>query len=100
MDQDQSAFTSSGRHVPAQIRRQVRFLMQDGSEHSGLVSEISVGVMNIISSAQPPEGSIVIAYVEEFGRLEGIVATVDASGIAVRLTLSANRREKIGRAHV
>ena len=73
----------------------VRFLLADGSEHSGTVTDISLGGMSITSDARPDEGSIVIAYVEGFGRLEGMVLRLNSRGFAVRLTLSAIKREKL-----
>jgi hypothetical protein len=77
------------------LNLQVRFLLQDGSENAGVVDDISVGGMNIVTKARADEGSIIIAYVEDLGRLEGVVSRVDDRGIAVRLVLSAMRREKL-----
>lgn len=97
MTQDQSASSAAERRKQkrSSLKLQVRFLMQDGSEHGGVVSDISVGGMNIVSDVRPADGSIIIAYVEELGRLEGIVSRADGNGIAVRLTLSALRRDKL-----
>jgi c-di-GMP-binding flagellar brake protein YcgR len=97
MDKDQSTSTSEERrrHLRAPLKLHVRFLVQDGSEHGGVVTDVSVGGMNIVSDVTPDEGSIIIAYVEDLGRLEGIVSRVDTNGIAVRLTLSALRRDKL-----
>ena len=61
----------------------MRFLLADGSEHSGTVTDISLGGMGITSDAKPEPGSIAIAYVEDFGRLEGMVSRVNARGFAV-----------------
>lgn len=97
MDQDQSSvsMTERRRQSRSKLNLHVRFLLQDGTEHGGVVSDVSVGGMNVISEARPAEGSIVIAYVEDLGRLEGIVSRVDDNGIAVRLTLSSLRRDKL-----
>lgn len=97
MDQDQSSalVTERRRQARSALNLHVRFLLQDGTEHGGVVSDVSVGGMNIVSDATPAEGSIIIAYVEDLGRLEGIVARVDDHGIAIRLTLSALRRDKL-----
>jgi hypothetical protein len=77
------------------MKLNVRFLLQDGSEHNGQVADISVGGMMIMSEAKPADGSIVIAYVQDLGRLEGLVSRIDDHGFAVRLTLSAMRRDKL-----
>lgn len=97
MDQDQSSasMTERRRQARSKLNLHVRFLLQDGTEHGGVVSDVSVGGMNVVSEAQPAEGSIVIAYVEDLGRLEGIVSRVNETGFAVRLTLSALRRDKL-----
>jgi len=83
------------RHRRLELKLSVRFLLEDGSEHSGVVSNISVGGMAINAEARPAEGSNIIAYVQELGRLEGVVSRVDDLGFAVRLTLSALRRDKL-----
>ena len=97
MEQDQSSVSvpERRRQARANLNLHVRFLLQDGSEHGGVVSDVSVGGMNIVSEAKPTEGTIVIAYVEDLGRLEGVVSRVDDHGIAVRLTLSALRRDNL-----
>jgi PilZ domain len=83
------------RHNRSQMSLNVRFLLHDGSEHSGVVTNISVGGMAITSSAKPAAGSIIIAYVQDLGRLEGLVSRAEGDGFAVRLTLSALRRDKL-----
>jgi len=83
------------KHRRAALKLGVRFLLANGTEHSGMVTDISLGGMAISSEAQPESGSIVIAYVEGFGRLEGMVSRLNAKGFAVRLTLSAIKREKL-----
>jgi PilZ domain len=83
------------RHRRFELKLSVRFLLEDGSEHSGVVSNISVGGMAINAEARPAEGTNIIAYVQELGRLEGVVSRVDDLGFAVTLTLSALRRDKL-----
>jgi hypothetical protein len=83
------------RQSRARLNLHVRFLLQDGSENAGIVDDISIGGMNIVSNVAAEDGSVIIAYVEDLGRLEGVVARVDDRGIAVRLVLSPLRREKL-----
>ena len=83
------------RQSRARLNLHVRFLLQDGSENAGIVDDISIGGMNIVSKVAAEDGSVIIAYVEDLGRLEGVVARVDDRGIAVRLVLSPLRREKL-----
>lgn len=77
------------------MKLNVRFLLDDGHEHNGNVTNISVGGMQVLSDARPAAGSGIIAYVQDLGRLEGIVSRIDDNGFAVRLTLSAMRRDKL-----
>ena len=83
------------RHRRAPMKLNVRFLLEDGSEHGGHVHNISIGGMAITSEARPGTGSSIIAYVQDLGRLEGLVSRMDKNGFAVRLTLSAMRRDKL-----
>jgi hypothetical protein len=83
------------RHRRSQMKLSVRFLLPDGSEHNGIVTNISVGGMHVKTDARPPQDSIVIAYVQDLGRLEGLVSRAESDGFAVRLTLSALRRDKL-----
>jgi hypothetical protein len=77
------------------MKLDVRFLLDDGSEHKGHVANISIGGMAIACDARPGAGSNIIAYVQDLGRLEGVVSRIDKDGFAVRLTLSAMRRDKL-----
>lgn len=83
------------RHNRSPMKLNVRFLLHDGSEHSGVVTNVSVGGMCVKTSAKPAAGSIIIAYVQDLGRLEGLVSRTERDGFAVRLTLSALRRDKL-----
>jgi hypothetical protein len=83
------------RHNRSQMSLTVRFLLHDGTEHAGVVTNVSIGGMAIVSAAKPAAGSIIIAYVQDLGRLEGVVSRTQVDGFAVRLTLSALRREKL-----
>ena len=83
------------RHRRVPMKLGVRFLLDDGSEQNGHVTNISIGGMAIASEARPAQGSNIIAYVQDLGRLEGVVSRIDDDGFAVRLTLSAMRRDKL-----
>ncbi|MBI1212851.1 MAG: PilZ domain-containing protein [Alphaproteobacteria bacterium] len=90
-----SRSTDRRKHKRSPLKLGVRFLIADGTEHTGTVTDISLGGMAIQTDAEPDQGSIVIAYVEGFGRLEGMVARLNNKGFAVHLTLSAIKREKL-----
>jgi hypothetical protein len=92
---DEKAGSERRRHRRMPMKLNVRFLLDDGSEHSGVVADISIGGMAISAEARPAEGSNIIAYVQDLGRLEGVVSRMNEGGFAVRLTLSAMRRDKL-----
>jgi len=83
------------RHKRTPLKLAVRFLLANGSEHSGVVTDMSLGGMAINSDAQPEPGLMIIAYVEGVGRLEGMVTRINTRGFAVLLTLTAIKREKL-----
>ncbi len=93
--QDATRGADRRKHRRTTLKLGVRFLLANGTEHSGTVTDISLGGMAIASEARPETGSIVIAYVEGFGRLEGMVSRLNPKSFAVQLTLSAIKREKL-----
>ena len=64
MDQDQSSvsMTERRRQARSNLNLHVRFMLQDGTEHGGVVSDVSVGGMNVVSEAKP-DGEIGRAHV-------------------------------------
>ena len=81
------------RRVP--IRVLGRFMREDKEEYPCQVVNMSAGGMAMLSPAQCYEGERIVAYLENFGRVEGIVIRCVDGGIAVRIVASKYKREKI-----
>lgn len=81
------------RRVP--IRVLGRFMREDKEEYPCQVVEMSAGGMALLSPVQCREGERIVAYLDNFGRLEGIVVRCVDGGFAVRIIASQYKREKI-----
>ena len=83
------------RHRRIVVSLPVRFMTEAGSEHRGLLFDMSPGGVSVTAEQIPAIGSRVILYIDDIGRAEGIVARSHSFGFAVRLTTTQNRRDKI-----
>jgi len=81
------------RRVP--IRVLGRFMREDKEEYPCQVVEMSAGGMALLSPAQCRDGERIVAYLDNFGRLEGVVVRSVEAGFAVRIIASQYKREKI-----
>jgi hypothetical protein len=83
------------RHRRIVISLPVRFMANDASEHRGLLFDMSPGGVSVTAEIKPPLGSHAILYIDDIGRVEGVVARHHPYGFAVRLTTTQSRRDKI-----
>lgn len=81
------------RRVP--IRVLGRFMREDKEEYPCQVVNMSAGGMAMLSPAQCRDGERIVAYLENFGRIEGIVVRSVEGGFAARIVASKYKREKI-----
>ena len=81
------------RRVP--IRVLGRFMREDKEEYPCQVVNMSAGGMAMLSPAQCRDGERIVAYLENFGRIEGIVVRSVEGGFAARIVASRYKREKI-----
>lgn len=72
-----------------------RFMTEDKQEYSCEVFNMSPGGMALRAPMAPRAGERVVAYLENLGRLEGIVARLFDGGFAVEIKASAQKRERI-----
>jgi len=70
-------------------------MREDKEEYPCQVVEMSAGGMALLSPVQCREGERIVAYLDNFGRLEGIVVRCVDGGFAVRIIASQYKREKI-----
>jgi PilZ domain len=72
-----------------------RFMREDKQEFPCQVIDMSAGGMAMLSPVPCEENERIVAYLDNFGRLEGIVVRSFEGGFAVRILASPFRREKI-----
>lgn len=72
-----------------------RFMTEDKQEYPCEVFNMSPGGMALRAPMAPRAGERVVAYLENLGRLEGIVARLFDGGFAVEIKASAQKRERI-----
>jgi hypothetical protein len=77
------------------IRLLGRFMREDKEEYPCQVVNMSAGGMALLSPAQCRDGERIVAYLDNFGRLEGVIIRGVEGGFAARIVASQDKREKI-----
>lgn len=72
-----------------------RFMREDRQEYPCKIINMSGGGMALLAPVSCQPGERVVAYLENFGRLEGTVARCFEGGFAVQIIASAQKRERI-----
>lgn len=72
-----------------------RFMRADQSEHTCRLIDISVGGAAFHAEEPVEIGEHVVAYFEEFGRIDGPVARLLDGGFAMQIQATQHRREKL-----
>jgi len=72
-----------------------RFMGEDRQEHPCRVKIGNIEKLHLTTEAEVAEGAHIIAYVDELGRLEGAVESVEQGGFTLKLKLSARMRERL-----
>lgn len=83
------------RHRRVVISLPVRFMVDSGDEHRGLLFDMSPGGMSLTCEIQPELGARIVVYIEDLGRCEGVVARHHDYGFAMRLSTTQSRRDRI-----
>lgn len=76
-----------------------RFMRANKQEFPCKLQDISVGGAAIMSPVDVEEGEKIVAYFDEIGGVEGVVARIFPGGFGMRLTVSAHKRDKLA-AHI
>ena len=74
---------------------QGRFMAADKQEYPCEVINMSAGGIALRAPVSCPPGERIVAYLDNFGRLEGTVARIFEGGFAIELNVSAQKRERI-----
>jgi hypothetical protein len=83
------------RHQRVPVSLFGRFMREDRQEYPCQVINMSAGGMAVISPVACQTGERIVAYLDNLGRIEGIVARPFEGGFAVRILASLYKRERI-----
>ena len=72
-----------------------RFMREDKQEYPCQVINMSAGGMAMLAPVTCQPGERIVAYLDNLGRIEGIVARAFEGGFAVRILASLYKRERI-----
>jgi hypothetical protein len=83
------------RHRRVPVRVFGRFMREDKQEYPCQVINMSPGGMAVLSPVTCDDGERVVCYLDNFGRIEGVIARSFEGGFALRILASLYKREKI-----
>ena len=83
------------RHRRAPVSVFGRFMREDKQEYPCQVVNMSAGGMAMIAPVSVKDGERIVAYLDNLGRIEGIVVRSLEGGFAVRILASLHKRERI-----
>jgi hypothetical protein len=72
-----------------------RYMLEDGSEHACLCTDISVGGVRLHAAHAGPWGSRVIAYIESVGRIEGYIVRRAPGWFALESRITLRKGERV-----
>ncbi|MCB1437983.1 MAG: PilZ domain-containing protein [Rhodobiaceae bacterium] len=83
------------RHQRVNVNLIGRFMLSDGEEYPCQTSNMSPGGVALVSSIIGRKGERIIVYLDEIGRLEGVIARVFNGGFAVQIHATERKRDKL-----
>lgn len=72
-----------------------RFMLPDQSEHACYVKDMTLDGATFVADRTPVPGQILIAYVEELGRIEAVIGDSTVDGFTVQYALEGARLERL-----
>jgi hypothetical protein len=91
----QATQTERRRHQRVRVRLSGRFMRADRQEFACATIDISPGGVAFASDAPVLPGERVVAYMNQIGRIEGVVARAFVGGFAIQMKLPPLKREKL-----
>jgi hypothetical protein len=82
-------------HERLRLKIYGRFMLEDQTEHPCAVEDISPGNVSLRADRVGSAGEKVIVYLDQIGRLEGVVTRTDGTGFALTIVASDRKREKL-----
>jgi hypothetical protein len=83
------------RHRRVNITLLGRFMRANKQEYPCKLIDISVGGTAMMSPVAVDDGERIVAYFDHIGGIEGTVARIFDGGFAIRLSVTAHKREKL-----
>jgi hypothetical protein len=72
-----------------------RFMREDKQEYPCQVINMSAGGMAMLAPVTCQDGERIVAYLDNLGRIEGVVVRIFEGGFAMRILASLHKRERI-----
>jgi hypothetical protein len=83
------------RHCRVPVTVFGRFMREDKQEYPCQVINMSAGGMAILAPVVCKDGERIVAYLDNLGRIEGVVVRPFEGGFAMRILASLHKRERI-----
>lgn len=83
------------RHRRIAIPLMATMLLDDGTEEEAIIRDISAGGASLLTENIPPQGSKIVLYIRDVGRMECAMVRKHPHGFAVDFKCSKARRDKV-----
>ena len=77
------------------LRLEGRYMMPERSEFACHTQAVSPWALQLAAAACPYRGQRIVAYLQDLGRVEGVVSDVARGGFHLRIEASERKREQI-----
>lgn len=82
-------------HERLRVKLYGRFMLEDQTEHPCAVEDISPANLSLRADRVGNAGEKVIVYLDQIGRLEGVITRTDIGGFALTILATERKREKL-----
>ena len=83
------------RHARISVAVNGRLMLDTRQELDCQITDMSLSGMHLKAGAQVARGTVIVAYVDHFGRLQGQVVRTTSTGFAVSLNVPPPKRERL-----
>lgn len=80
------------------LRLEGRYMLPDRAEFPCCTTEVSPGSLVLAADACPYRGQKVVAYLEQIGRVEGVVVRLERDNFTLRIEATERKREQLANA--
>lgn len=83
------------RHQRVKVTLLGRYMLPDRQEYPCQTVDMSPGGVRLTCAVSGQVGERIVLYLEQVGRIEGTIARITSNGIAVKLSATLRKRDKI-----